>query len=192
MLLVLASYLYSPHALQAVPKAHPTEWLFLSVYPFYAAVMLFPYVNMRLRGYPVCNLVMMQGLLSITFPIYAISVLRGILKKVTFFEVMPKGISSKHFSIWKSPQTMIMIILFATGSLLTYRVVSVSWSSVACIALFGAYFYTISLGHYFVFVVEHRRLLKKRSYISELTSTPSATTHTIPAVSESMRHVEET
>ena len=192
MLLVLASYLHAPHSLQAVPDARPVEWLFLSVYPFYAAVMLFPYVHMRLRGYPVRNLVMLQGLLSITFPIYAASVLRGLFRKVTFFEIAPKRFVKKHHSLWGAPQAIIVAALMVTGAVLGHRVANQPWSSVAWIALFWTFFYTISIGHYFIFAVENRRLLKRISRMPARSPSSSPPVPSAPTVSTPLVHVEET
>ena len=141
---------------------------------------------------PVRILIMMLGLLSITFPIYAISVIQGILKKVIFFEVMPKRIGAKRFSFWRAPQTIITTALLATGSVLVHRVITAPWSSVVFIALFWTFFYTISLGHYFIFAVEYNRLLKNSSKASEAAPASSLSTQSIPAVTESLSHAEET
>jgi cellulose synthase (UDP-forming) len=192
MLLVLASYFHAPHSLQAVPDARPVEWLFLSVYPFYAAVMLFPYVHMRLRGYPVRNLVMLQGLLSITFPIYAFSVLRGLFKRITFFEIAPKRFVMKRQPLWGAPQTLIILALALTGTLLAHRVTNEPWSSVAWIALFWAFFYTICVGHYFIFAAENQRLLKRKLKMPALAPDTSPLAEPTPTVRSPLLHAEET
>jgi cellulose synthase (UDP-forming) len=160
ILLLVASYVHSRHALQAVPAARPIEWLFLSVYPFYVTIMLFPYVNMRMRGYPLRNLVMLQGLLAVTVPVYVTSVIKGLVTRFTFFEIAPKGRVAKRHSLL-GPQSLIFGILLISGCLLTVNVVNSPGSSVAWIVLFWTFFYTLSFGHYFIFVIQDRVTMKR-------------------------------
>ncbi|MBU1984584.1 glycosyltransferase, partial [bacterium] len=51
-------------------ELRPLEWVYLSVYPFYVAVMLFPFIHMKLRGYSLRNLLLVQGILANTVPVY--------------------------------------------------------------------------------------------------------------------------
>lgn len=129
----------------------PLEWVYLSVYPLYAVIMLFPYVHMRLRGYPVRNLLMLQGLLSITIPVYVQSALRGILKKITFFEIAPKVFSKTRIKFWRAPQTYIFAGLMAAGGTILHLAVSYPAATFLWIILFWTFFYTVSFGHFFIF-----------------------------------------
>jgi cellulose synthase (UDP-forming) len=146
----------------AHPALKPLEWVYLSVYPMYAAIMLFPYLHMHLRGYPVRCLIMLQGLLAVTVPVYLSSVFKAIARRITFFEVGPKSSQTTAMPMWKTPQTYVFLALVVAGSFLVEAVLSRAVSAVAWIAMFWTLFYTISFGHYFIFTFENRRLLKKQ------------------------------
>lgn len=161
MLLVGVSYLHAPQLFQPRGDILRPEWLFLSVYPLYAMVMLFPYANMRLRGYPLRNLVMLQGLLAVTIPVYLASALRGFFRGATFFEIAPKRLVVQRTSLLRAPQTYVMAALLVTGSLLTQVVSRTPLSTVAWVALLWTSIYTLSFGHFFIFAAENRRLLKR-------------------------------
>ena len=124
VLLLIASYLHAPHALQPVPGAQPKEWLFLSVYPFYAVVMLYPYVHMRMRGYPFRNLMMVQGLLAVTLPVYVVSVVKGLFTDQTFFEIASKKLSADMKARLLGPQAIVLLAALAAGSLLTHNILT--------------------------------------------------------------------
>jgi cellulose synthase/poly-beta-1,6-N-acetylglucosamine synthase-like glycosyltransferase len=198
MLLVLASYIHSPHALQPVPDARPTQWLFLSTYPLYAVIMLFPYVHMRMRGYPIPNLVMVQGLLAITIPVYIQSVVRGLMSRVTRFEIAPKfQVGSRlsgtmHLSFWRAPQALASLLLLSAGVVLTQRVSLQPASSVAWIALFWTFFYSISLGHYFLFVAESRGLVNRKSAVSACSPPEHRSDEAASLTNTATFHAEET
>jgi hypothetical protein len=183
MLLMGASYLHAPQLFQPRGDILRPEWLFLSVYPLYAMVMLFPYVNMRLRGYPLRNLVMLQGLLAITIPVYLTSALRGFFRGVTLFVIAPKQLIRERTPLLKAPQTYFMAALLVTGSLLTQVVSRTPLSSVAWVALLWTFIYTVSFGHFFIFAAENRRLLKR----AQAGSSPANR-----AVSSPQANVEET
>ena len=168
MLLMGVSYLHAPQLFQPRGDILRPEWLFLSVYPLYAMVMLFPYVSMRLRGYPLRNLVMLQGLLAVTIPVYLTSALRGFFRGVTFFEIAPKQLIREHAPLFKAPQTYIMAALLVTGSLLTQAVFRHPLSSAAWVALLWTSIYTLSFGHFFIYAIEGRRLLKRARASSSL------------------------
>jgi cellulose synthase (UDP-forming) len=138
-------------------------WIYLSVYPLYAAVMLFPYVHMRLRGYPVRNLLQVQGLLAITMPTYVTCVLKGLLRNRTFFEIAPKSILDRKLLWWRSGQTYLFLLLMVTGSLLTKAVFTHWWSPPVWIAIFWTLIYSVSLGHFFIYWSESKRILKRRA-----------------------------
>lgn len=161
MVLMAVSFLQIPHLFQPRTDILRPEWLFLSVYPLYAMIMLFPYVNMRMRGYPIRNLLMLQGLLAITIPVYLHSAMKGFFKGVTVFEIAPKKLLAVRTNLWKSPQTYVMAALLVVGSWLVQVVTRYPLSSVAWISLFWVFMYTVSFGHFFIFSVENRMLMKK-------------------------------
>jgi cellulose synthase (UDP-forming) len=190
MLLMASSYVQTPQLFQPRGEILRPEWLFLSVYPLYAMVMLFPYVNMRLRGYPVRNLVMLQGLLAITIPVYLQSALRGFFQGSTFFEIAPKKLVVERIRLWTTPQTYVMAGMLITGSWLTQTVAHNLLSSVAWIALFWTFLYTLSFGHFFIFAVENRRLLKRLSSAAK-TSTAEMNTESNASLQAATLNVEE-
>ena len=190
MLLMGASYVHAPQLFQPRGDILRPEWLFLSVYPLYAMVMLFPYVNMRLRGYPLRNLVMLQGLLAITIPVYLTSALRGFFRGLTFFEIAPKQLIHEYTPLLKAPQSYVMAALLVAGSLLTQTVFRHPLSSAAWIALLWTFIYTVSFGHFFVFAAENRRLLKRaRASLTSAEPAPRDPNLAIPGTHSS---VEET
>jgi cellulose synthase (UDP-forming) len=141
-----------------MPTTRPIEWVYLSVYPLYAAAMMFPYVHMRLRGYALRNLVMLQGLLACTIPIYISSVLFGLFWPSSEFGITPKQSAGEVFSIWSRPQPFIFIALLAAGSvvfdqLMTQRAVSFAWILMAWI-----FIWTLSASHVFLFAWQNKLL----------------------------------
>jgi cellulose synthase (UDP-forming) len=167
MLMVLGTQVKYPHHLSEALQPMSREWLFLTVYPLYAMVLLFPYVHMRLRGYPLRNLIMLQGLLSITIPVYLASALRGLFKKITFFEIAPKLFLAEKLSLWRSPQTIIMIVLLSFGAFLTGVAAEARGASLSWILLGWTFLYTFSFGHYFLFALENRRLMKRMEALGQ-------------------------
>jgi cellulose synthase (UDP-forming) len=138
----------------------PVDWLYLSVYPLYVAVALFPYVHMRLRGYSLRNLVLLQGLLANTVPIYVISVLRGVFQQVKFFVVVPKKAVQLHKPFWRTPQSYIFVGLLVIGGLLFHMVRTENVAPFVYILLFWTLFYTLSFAHFFIFTIESRRVVE--------------------------------
>ncbi|RPH95562.1 glycosyltransferase [candidate division KSB1 bacterium] len=185
MILTAVSFLNTPQLFQPRGDILRPEWLFLSVYPLYAMIMLFPYVNMRMRGYPIRNLVMLQGLLAITIPVYLASALRGFFRRITEFEIAPKKLMAGRISFVKAPQTYLMLLLLAAGSVLGSGVVSNPGSAIMWIGLFWTFVYTLSFGHFFIFAYESYRLLKDRGSEPDA---PESETSAVPATD----HVEET
>jgi cellulose synthase (UDP-forming) len=129
----------------------PLEWVYLSVYPLYATVMLFPYVHMRLRGYRIRSLMLLQGLLANTITIYIGSVMKGLISGAKFFVVVPKTGSEPGRHILKSPQTYIFAVLLIIGSLIVDMILKVNPAPFVWILLFWTYFYTLSFAHFFIF-----------------------------------------
>lgn len=139
----------------------PIDYVYLSVYPLYIAVALFPYVHMRLRGYSIRNLVLLQGLLANTIPVYITSVLRGLWKDVKLFEIAPKKAMNLHRPFWKTPQSYIFVGLVVTGGLLFHMSRTENVAPFVYILLFWTFIYTISFAHFFIFTLESRRVVEQ-------------------------------
>lgn len=142
-------------------EMRPIDYVYLSVYPLYVAVALFPYVHMRLRGYSIRNLVLLQGLLANTIPVYVTSVIKGLWKNVKLFEIAPKKAMNLHKPFWRTPQSYIFVILVLTGGLLFHMVRTENIAPFVYILLFWTFMYTISFAHFFIFTVESRRVVEQ-------------------------------
>jgi cellulose synthase (UDP-forming) len=127
-------------------------WLYLSVLPFYAMVALFPYIHMRLRGYRIRHLLMVQGLLATNVPLYASGVLRAIFSDDMNWEISPKSVKPRVKSLWKSAQTYIFAGMMVVGSLLTKRLIEFPQTPFGWIALFWLFVYSVTSAHYFIYV----------------------------------------
>ncbi|MCB1060793.1 MAG: glycosyltransferase [Calditrichaeota bacterium] len=144
---------YLQHAMR------PIDYVYLSVYPLYVAVALFPYVHMRLRGYAIRNLVLLQGLLANTVPVYVASVLRGLWRDEKFFQIAPKKAMNLHRAFWKTPQSYIFAALVVVGGLLFHMTRTENVATFVYILLFWTFVYTLSFAHFFIFTLESRRVV---------------------------------
>ncbi|MCC6477443.1 hypothetical protein IT157_10360 [bacterium] len=160
LLLLLVRFAIGGQTWYLQETMRPVDWVYLSVYPLYVAVALFPYVHMRLRGYSLRNLVLLQGLLANTVPIYVISVLRGVFQQVKLFVVVPKKAVQLHRPFWRTPQTYIFIGLLIVGGLLFHMVRTERVAPFVYILLFWTFFYTLSFAHFFIFTIESRRVVE--------------------------------
>ncbi|MBW2254954.1 MAG: glycosyltransferase, partial [Deltaproteobacteria bacterium] len=129
--------------------APPSSWLTLSVYPLYLLVMLFPYLHMRLRGYPLRNLVLVQGLLAISIPLYLKAVVHGLVGGALRFDPSPKGTTPAW---WSAPQVWAFAALLVMGPVLARLAIEDPHATSTWVLLAWTVFYTVSLGHYFLFV----------------------------------------
>ncbi len=139
----------------------PIDYVYVSVYPLYVAVALFPYVHMRLRGYSLRNLVLLQGLLANTIPVYVASVIKGLWKDLRIFEIAPKKAMNIHRAFWKTPQSYIFAALIAAGGLLFHMARTESVALFVYILLFWTFMYTLSFAHFFIFTIESRRVVQQ-------------------------------
>ncbi|MBI5058193.1 glycosyltransferase [candidate division KSB1 bacterium] len=137
------------------PVGGGSEWLYLSVLPFYAVVMAFPYLHMRLRGYRLRHLLMVQGILAVTMPVYATGVLRALRKRDMKWDVSPKARGAR-INLLTSPQTYVFLAALAVGSVLAFRLGERPQAPLGWVALFWLFFYTISFGHFFFYAANPR------------------------------------
>ncbi|MBK8127385.1 MAG: glycosyltransferase [bacterium] len=140
------------------PEMRPIDYVYLSVYPLYIAVALFPYVHMRLRGYSIRNLVLLQGLLANTIPVYVTSVIKGLWKNIRLFEVAPKTAMILHRPFWRTPQTYIFAVLIVTGGSLFHMARTEAVAPFVFVLLFWTFLYTLSFAHFFIFTIDSRRV----------------------------------
>lgn len=134
-------------------------WLpfYLSLYPLFIIVAFFPYVNMRLRGYPLRNLVLLQGLVSITGPIYLKGVRRALFRREqAVFESSAKTLRRQAAAgvlLVRTPQALAFLFFLGAGTLLLHQGVTAAPSVVRWILVFWMFVHSLSLSHLFVFRV---------------------------------------
>ena len=160
--LVLISYLFSSRlfvATTTIPILNPELprllWLFVSLYPLYVLASFFPYLNMKLRGYRLRNMFLVQSLLILSAPEY----IRGV--KDAIFRRRPGGFavtakthederSGKHF--FKLPQFHALTLFIISGSTMTHLLGRNPSNYVLWILVFWLFVNSICLGHLFLFL----------------------------------------
>jgi hypothetical protein len=145
-----------PQVIQAVVSgASAFEWAFLSLYPLYVVVMFFPYLNMRLRGYPLRNMMLVQALMAVSAPVYLRGIRQAVFSKkpVTFITTREAHQSElkKRLHTIIAPQTISFAVFFLTGTLVMQRCLEGPVSPIAWIIVFWTFIHTVSLGHFFLF-----------------------------------------
>jgi hypothetical protein len=123
----------------------------LYTYAIYGTVMLFPYINMRLRGYSLRNLLLLNGLLALTSSCCLSGVIKGL-------RVQPSIGNSENIykrfgerNIWLSLRPYIFIGLLVCGSLALRETISHPTSPYPWILLVLLFNYSIFMGHFLHF-----------------------------------------
>jgi Glycosyl transferase family group 2 len=153
------------------PALGPLGLLGLSVYPLYVLVVLFPYLNMALRGYAVRDLLLVQGLLAVSAPRYARAVLRAIFPGGTVFYGTRHVGRAGH--LW--PQVLVWLACLAAGALaldaaLRSPAGASGWVLYGWLAFYGA-----AIGHLPLFALEARAVpAVKPAGVSDIPSLRSA------------------
>ena len=155
-----------PVVMQSLTSDSPLSQLqavSLSLYPLYLVVIFFPYFNMGLRGYPLRNLILLHGLVSITSPVYLTGVRRALFDSANApFESSTKIAvpqQASHGPLIRTPQAIAFFIFLGAGSLLVHRGVTTSASFVVWILVFWMFIHSLSLSHFFLFRFESHRQL---------------------------------
>ena len=136
------------------------QWMYLSLYPLYLIVVFFPYLNMGLRGYPLRNMMLVQGLVSITSPVYLKGVKRALFsRRPAQFETSIKiaDRSTPRKSLLWTPQTAALLIFVIAGSFVLHTGLTTSTSAIPWILLFWIFIHSLSLSHFFIFRLESQR-----------------------------------
>jgi cellulose synthase/poly-beta-1,6-N-acetylglucosamine synthase-like glycosyltransferase len=117
----------------------------------YGMMVLFPYVNMRLRGYSVRNLLLLNGLLALTASCYLSGVIRGLSGELS---TNNSERARKHFfekNIWLSMRPYIFLGLLACGSFALRETISHPTSPYPWILLVWLFNFSIFAGHFLHF-----------------------------------------
>jgi len=139
------------------------QLIYLSLYPLYLIVVLFPYLNMCLRGYPLRHMILLQGLLSVTGPVFLRGVRQAVMPEVgsQLMVSTPKLLRSRTMSrqrILFTPQTAAFAGFVLAGSLLWSWAIVGQAGIVPWIVGFWVFVHALSLGHFFIFALESRSL----------------------------------
>jgi hypothetical protein len=152
---VLAALSTLPVALALALPEVPSRWGF-SVYLPYAMVVAFPYLFLRLRGYRLRELVLVQGLLAVMAPVHLRAVFRALFRQPGRFEVTPKGRAPPGRSWWWAPQSWAVAALLAGGSVAVGALLERPAHHPGVVSGW-ALFYGVCLGHYFLFRLDRPR-----------------------------------
>jgi cellulose synthase (UDP-forming) len=136
---------------------------YLSLYPLYLGVLFFPYLNMRLRGYPLRHMMLVQGLVSISGPVFLRGVRQALFSGAStqLWVSTPKVLRSGTMSpqrILLTPQSAAFAGFTVAGSVLWSWTIAGRAGIVPWIVGFWAFVHALSLGHFFIFALEGRKL----------------------------------
>jgi cellulose synthase/poly-beta-1,6-N-acetylglucosamine synthase-like glycosyltransferase len=146
--LALAGFSILPVLIWMLPM-HADRILY--TYAIYGMIVLFPYINMRLRGYSVRNLLLLNGLLSLSASCYFSGVIKGFSGKLR------NGTSQNTYkrfgerNVWLSLRPYIFIGLLVCGSLALRGTISHPTSPYPWILLAWLFNYSIFTGHFLHF-----------------------------------------
>jgi cellulose synthase (UDP-forming) len=121
---------------------------YAALYCVYALTVLFPLANMRMRGYSLSNLLLVQGLMASTSPM-----LSGVVVKALLFgsrkDFQGSRIVGSSRALTLVPQVPMFLILLLTGSILGRYVWSDPTSYVMWVLLFWTFVHCLAIAHYF-------------------------------------------
>lgn len=124
--------------------------LYASLYALYVIVVFLPFANMALRGYPLQNLILVQGLTTSTGPVYLRGVWRALRHQQAVFDPVRRAAPATGPSPWPVGQTVSFAIFNATGALLTAVALAHPGHPIPWILAFWCFVHGVSLGHTFL------------------------------------------
>jgi cellulose synthase (UDP-forming) len=142
--LVLAALAGSGAALFSALPVPPS--LYASLYAVYVLILFLPFANMALRGYPLGNLLLVQGLATSAGPAYLRGVLRALFRRGAVFDPVRRDAPAAG---WPVGQTVSFAVFTATGALATGLAVAQPHPIVWILA-FWCLVHAISVGHTFL------------------------------------------
>jgi cellulose synthase/poly-beta-1,6-N-acetylglucosamine synthase-like glycosyltransferase len=143
--LVLAALAGSGAALFSALPVPPS--LYASLYALYVLILFLPFANMALRGYPLRNLLLVQGLATSAGPAYLRGVLRALFRRGAVFDPVRRDAPAAG---WPAGQTISFAVFTATGALATGLAVAQPRHPIAWILAFWCLVHAISVGHTFL------------------------------------------
>jgi cellulose synthase (UDP-forming) len=143
--LVLAALVGSGRVLWSALPVPPL--LYASLYALYVLVLFLPFANMALRGYPLRNLLLVQGLATSAGPAYLRGVLRALFRRGVVFEGVRRAAPG---GAWPAGQTASFALFLATGALAAGLAVAHPSRPVPWILAFWCLVHAVSVGHTFL------------------------------------------
>ncbi len=157
-LALVGSFMVFPESIAVTETVGRWQWAFASLYPFYLLLLFFPHINMGLRGYPIQNLVLLQGITSSLGPVYLSGVRRALFGQRPIFESAIRRVRPKErgrFLRWLiTPQVVAFLVFIIVGSIAVTIGFQHPGSPFPWIVAFWTVFHAVALGHYFLFVHE--------------------------------------
>ena len=143
----------------------------LSVYPLYVLVVLFPYVNMALRGYAIRDLLLVQGLLAVSIPRYGAAVARAAFPGARVFY----GTRHVRKVARLGPQVLAWLGFLAAGALALDAVLHAPTGGAGWVIYAWLGFYGVAAGHLPLFALQGRAApVVKPAGVSDIPSLRSA------------------
>jgi cellulose synthase (UDP-forming) len=156
--LLLVADLFTAGRVVGLFEMNASQWdvglAYFTLYPVYAFVMLFPYVNMRLRGYPLRNMIMVQGLMASTAPVLPRAALRALMHGSPMYFQGSRSTQPAPREKFSSPQMAVLLVLLVTGSFLGSHVWHHPTSRLTWLLLFWTYVHTIAIAHFVIFFAQ--------------------------------------
>lgn len=146
--LILAA-LAGPGASMASALPVPAS-IYASLYALYVMVLFLPFANMALRGYPLQNLILVQGLTTSTGPVYLRGVWRALRHARAVFDPVRRASPASGPSPWPVSQIVSFAIFNATGALLTTVALAHPGHPIPWILAFWCFVHGVSVGHTFL------------------------------------------
>ncbi len=159
-LALIGGFMVFPESAAVADTVGRWQWAFASLYPFHLLLLFFPHVNMGLRGYPIRNLVLLQGITSTLGPVYLKGVRRALLGRRPIFESAIRHARTQRSRLslrWViAPQVLVFLMFVIVGSIAAAIGFVYPSSPFPWIVTFWTVFHATALGHYFFFVLDER------------------------------------
>lgn len=143
------------------------QWAFVSLYPFHVLLLFFPQINMGLRGYPLRNLVLVQGLVTCLGSAYLNGVRRAVFGARAIFESSARGGSVLRSRApragWRLvPPLLAFGVFLGAGAASLWMALLMPTSPFPWIVLFWSGYNAVNTGHALLFLIDDRRARERR------------------------------
>ncbi len=149
---LVGAFLYVPEATAFGAGLGAPSWAFGSFYAVYVLVLLFPHINMAMRGYPIRNSILVHGLTTVSAPVYMSGVREALFRRApTQFDGSRRNPgSTSRGPLFLAPQTWMFAVFVATGSCFCAIAIASPKNPIPWILCFWAFIHGLSVGHFFL------------------------------------------